>query len=315
MSNPTTIGRSASDTIVLYLNEIGAEPLLSFEQEQQLAHAMAQGRRATERLVNEPLLPIAEKQRLAAQVAAGEQARAQLINSNLRLVVSIARRYQGHGLALLDLIQEGSVGLMRAVDKFDASRGLKFSTYATYWIRQSIGRAIADHSRTVRLPVHLGERLSRLSRLRQELAQQLDREPTLEELANAAGLTIEQVERAEQAGLTPASLDEAHTEDGGGALAEILTDPLQPTPFEEVSESMLQADVQAALSQLSPRERNILRLRYGLDGEPMHTLEQIGQRLRLTRERVRQLEHEALRKLRDPSLHPQLQGYVNETLP
>ncbi|PMP73281.1 MAG: RNA polymerase subunit sigma-70, partial [Chloroflexus aggregans] len=245
---------------------------------------------------------------------AGDQARAQLINSNLRLVVSIARRYQGHGLALLDLIQEGSVGLMRAVDKFDASRGLKFSTYATYWIRQSIGRAIADHSRTVRLPVHLGERLSRLARLRQELTQQLDREPTLEELANAAGLSVEQVERAEQAGLAPTSLDEAHTEDGGGALSEILTDPLQPTPFDEVSESMLQADVQAALSQLSPRERNILRLRYGLDGEPTHTLEQIGQRLHLTRERVRQLECEALRKLRDPSLYPQLQGYVNDTI-
>ncbi len=313
MSNPTTIGRNASDPIVLYLNEIGAEPLLTFEQEQQLAQTIAQGRRATERLNNEPLLPVAEKQRLMAQVQAGEQARAQLINSNLRLVVSIARRYQGHGLTLLDLIQEGSVGLMRAVDKFDASRGLKFSTYATYWIRQSIGRAIADHSRTVRLPVHLGERISRLSRIRQELAQKLDREPTLEELAEAAGLTVEQVERAEQACLTPTSLDEPHTVDGSGALAEILTDPLQPTPFDEVSEAMLQADVQQALKQLSPRERNILRLRYGLDGEQMHTLEQIGQRLHLTRERVRQLEHEALRKLRDPALHPQLQGYVNST--
>ncbi len=312
MSNPTIVGRSASDAIVLYLNEIGAEPLLTFEQEQQLANAIAQGRHAAERLANEPTLSKAERKHLAAQVGAGEQARAQLINSNLRLVVSIARRYQGHGLALLDLIQEGSLGLMRAVDKFDAGRGLKFSTYATYWIRQSIGRAIADHSRTVRLPVHLGERLSRLSRLRQELAHQLNREPTIEELAKAAGLSVEQVERAEQAGLTPASLEEAHTEDGGGTLAEILTDPLQPSPFDEVSESLMQSDVQAALSQLSARERNILRLRYGLDGEPMHTLEQIGQRLRLTRERVRQLETEALRKLRDPALHPRLQGYVNE---
>nr|AAB07553.1 SigC [Chloroflexus aurantiacus J-10-fl] len=311
MRNPTTIGRSASDPIVLYLNEIGAEPLLTFEQEQHLAQTMSQGRRAAERLHNEPLLPLAEKQRLIAQVNAGT-GRAQLINSNLRLVVSIARRYQGHALSLLDLIQEGSVGLMGAVDKFDASRGLKFSTYATYWIRQSIGRAIADHSRTVRLPVHLGERLSRLSRLRQELSQQLDREPTLEELAAGCRPERRAGRTAEQAGLAPTSLDEPHTEDGGGALAEILTDPLQPTPFDEVSESMLQADVQHALQQLSPRERSILRLRYGLDGEPMHTLEQIGQRLRLTRERVRQLEHEALRKLRDPSLHPQLQGYVNE---
>lgn len=312
MTNPAVISPGAADSIILYLNEIGDEPLLTFEQEQALARAMAEGLEAANRLAAEPHLPVAERRRLEQQVAAGERARAQLINSNLRLVVSIARRYQGHGLSLLDLIQEGSLGLMRAVDKFDPSRGLKFSTYATYWIRQSVGRAIADHGRTVRLPVHLGERLSRLARVRQQLIQRLDREPTPEEVASEAGLTPEQVTRAEQAALTPASLDEAHTEDGTGTLAEVISDPLQPSPLDEVSHTLLRDDLSEAMSHLTPRERHILCLRYGLHGEPALTLEQIGQRLNLTRERVRQLESEALKKLRDPLLGRRLHGYFEE---
>ncbi|MCS6881691.1 MAG: sigma-70 family RNA polymerase sigma factor [Oscillochloridaceae bacterium] len=312
MTNPAVISPGATDSIILYLNEIGDEPLLTFDQEQALARAMAEGLEAANRLAAEPHLPVAERRRLEQQVAAGERARAQLINSNLRLVVSIARRYQGHGLSLLDLIQEGSLGLMRAVDKFDPSRGLKFSTYATYWIRQSVGRAIADHGRTVRLPVHLGERLSRLARVRQQLIQRLDREPTPEEVASEAGLTPEQVTRAEQAALTPASLDEAHTEDGTGTLAEVISDPLQPSPLDEVSHTLLRDDLSEAMSHLTPRERHILCLRYGLHGEPALTLEQIGQRLNLTRERVRQLESEALKKLRDPLLGRRLHGYFEE---
>ncbi|MFQ3660853.1 MAG: sigma-70 family RNA polymerase sigma factor [Chloroflexaceae bacterium] len=312
MTNPAVISPGAADSIILYLNEIGDEPLLTFDQEQALARAMAEGLEAANRLAAEPHLPLAERRRLEQQVAAGERARAQLINSNLRLVVSIARRYQGHGLSLLDLIQEGSLGLMRAVDKFDPGRGLKFSTYATYWIRQSVGRAIADHGRTVRLPVHLGERLSRLARVRQQLIQHLDREPTPEEVASAAGLTPEQVTRAEQAALIPASLDEAHTEDGTGTLAEVISDPLQPSPLEEVSHALLRDDLSEAMSHLTPRERHILCLRYGLHGETALTLEQIGQRLNLTRERVRQLESEALKKLRDPLLGRRLHGYFEE---
>ncbi|MCX7792676.1 MAG: sigma-70 family RNA polymerase sigma factor [Chloroflexaceae bacterium] len=312
MTNPAVISPGAADSIVLYLNEIGDEPLLTFDQEQALARAMAEGLEAARRLAAEPHLPLTERRRLEQQVAAGERARAQLINSNLRLVVSIARRYQGHGLSLLDLIQEGSLGLMRAVDKFDPGRGLKFSTYATYWIRQSVGRAIADHGRTVRLPVHLGERLSRLARVRQQLIQRLDREPTPEEVASEAGLTPEQVTRAEQAALTPASLDEAHTEDGTGTLAEVISDPLQPSPLDEVSHALLRDDLSEAMSHLTPRERHILCLRYGLHGETALTLEQIGQRLNLTRERVRQLESEALKKLRDPLLGRRLHGYFEE---
>lgn len=313
MTSPAVTDPGVADSIVLYLNEIGDEPLLTFEQEQELAHTMSAGVEAAQRLAAEPQLPPAERQRLEQQVAAGQRARAQLINSNLRLVVSIARRYQGHGLSLLDLIQEGSLGLMRAVDKFDPNRGLKFSTYATYWIRQSVGRAIADQSRTVRLPVHLGERLARLARVRQQLIQRLNREPTPEEVASEAGLTPEQVTRAEQAALTPASLDEAHTEDGAGSLAEIIADPLQPSPLDEVTHTLLRDDLSAAMAHLTPRERHILCLRYGLNGEAALTLEQIGQRLNLTRERVRQLESEALKKLRDPLLGRRIRGYVEES--
>lgn len=312
MTNPAIAGPSAADSIILYLNEIGDEPLLTFEQEQDLANTMQAGREAGRRLADEHPLTPTEHRRLEIQVSAGNAARAQLINSNLRLVVSIARRYQGHGLSLLDLIQEGSLGLMRAVDKFDASRGLKFSTYATYWIRQSVGRAIADHGRTVRLPVHLGERLSRLARARQALIQRLDRDPTPEEVASELGITPEQVTRAEQAALTPASLDEAHSDDGTGALAEVIADPLEPTPLEQVAHGLLRDDLSEAMSHLTQRERHILNMRYGLSGETALTLEQIGQRLNLTRERVRQLESEALKKLRDPHLGRRLHGYFDE---
>ncbi|NTV62892.1 MAG: sigma-70 family RNA polymerase sigma factor [Oscillochloris sp.] len=312
MANPAFAGVTPADSIILYLNEIGDEPLLTFDQEQSLASTMQAGREAARRLSDEHPLTTSDRWRLEHQVGSGAAARAQLINSNLRLVVSIARRYQGHGLSLLDLIQEGSLGLMRAVDKFDPSRGLKFSTYATYWIRQSVGRAIADHGRTVRLPVHLGERLSRLARARQALTQRLDRDPTPEEVANELGITPDQVTRAEQAALTPASLDETHTDDGTGALAEVISDPLELTPLEQVAHGLLRDDLSEAMSHLTQRERSILSLRYGLEGESALTLEQIGQRLSLTRERVRQLESEALKKLRDPHLGRRLHGYFDE---
>jgi RNA polymerase primary sigma factor len=308
----STGGPQPPDSIITYLNEIGREPLLTFSQEQELAGRMQSGRVAAQRLSEPQLAATHERHRLQQVVNEGQQARAQLINSNLRLVVSIARRYQGHGLSLLDLIQEGTLGLMRAVDKFDPRRGLKFSTYATYWIRQSVGRAIADHGRTVRLPVHLGERLSRLSRVRQQLTQQLDREPTPDELAGELGLTPEQVSRAEQAALVPCSLDEVQGDDGTATLAETIADPTQPTPLEEVSHALLRDDIQAAMAYLTVREREILRLRYGLESDQPMTLEQIGKQLSLTRERVRQLEAEALKKLRDPLLGRRLRGYAEE---
>jgi RNA polymerase primary sigma factor len=315
MTNPSLAStQPQADSIVAYLNEIGSEPLLTFSQEQELAHRLKEGRAAAQRLIQcqSDTLSIGERQHLQDLVRSGQHARAQLINSNLRLVVSIARRYQGHGLSLLDLIQEGSLGLMRAVDKFDAERGLKFSTYATYWIRQSVGRAIADYGRTVRLPVHLGERLTRLARVRAKLTQQFDREPTTEELATEMGLTHEQVTRAEQAAMTPASLDEPHTDDGNGTLAEAIADSDQISPLEEVARQLLRSDLAEAMGYLTHRERRILQMRYGLDGVNPLTLEQIGHELQLTRERVRQLESEALKKLRDPLLGRRLHGYFGE---
>lgn len=301
----------AAESIVTYLNEIGSEPLLTFSEEQELAGSIDAGRKAAQRLEQEQhRISAEEERRLCTLVEAGERSRAKLISANLRLVVSIARRYQGHGLTLPDLIQEGSLGLMRAVDKFDAGRGLKFSTYATYWIRQSVGRAVADQGRTVRLPVHLGERLSQLSKVRQQLTQQLDRDPTPEEVAAEMGLSAEQVLRAERAALTPASLDEPHGDDGSGALSDTLSDQQEATPLEQVSSQLLRADLHEALSYLTSRERHIIELRYGLGEHPPLTLEQIGRTLNLTRERVRQLEAEALKKLRSPGVGRRLFGYL-----
>lgn len=300
------------DSIVAYLNEIGSEPLLTFNQEQELANDVLAGREAVHRLETDASLDAAERQCLHKIVARGRDARARLINANLRLVVSIARRYQGHGLSLLDLVQEGSLGLMRAVDKFDPKRGLKFSTYATYWVRQSVGRAIADHSRTVRLPVHLGERVQRLTRARQRLTQSLDRDPTYEEVARETGLTTEQIVRTEQAALAPCSLEESHGDDGSGALADVLSDTTQPSPLDQVTLQLLRADLDEAMTHLTHRERRIIEMRYGLDGNQPLTLEKIGRALDLTRERVRQLEGEALKKLRDPLLGRRLHGYLDE---
>ncbi len=300
------------DTIITYLNEIGSEPLLTFHQEQELAHQMLAGRDAERQIHTACPADPKDRQYLQELANYGRDARARLISANLRLVVSIARRYQGSSLSLLDLIQEGSLGLMRAVDKFDPERGFKFSTYATYWIRQSVGRAIADQGRTVRLPVHLGERVNRLTRARQRLAQTLDRDPTLSEIAQDLGLTTEQVVRTEQAAMVPCSLEEEHNSDGGGSLADMLSDSSQPSPLEQVSHQLLRADLSEALKHLSDRERRIIELRYGLNGEQPLTLEKIGQRLELTRERVRQLEAEALKKLRDPMLGGRLYGYLED---
>ncbi len=313
MTNSVAASAARSqESIITYLNEIGSEPLLTFGQEQELARQLLAGTEARQRLDTDTRVTHRDRARLQKLVSLGEEARARLINANLRLVVSIARRYQGHGLSLLDLIQEGSLGLMRAVDKFDPKRGLKFSTYATYWIRQSIGRAIADQSRTVRLPVHLGERMTRLTRARQRLAQTLDRDPTCAEVAQEVGLTPEQVLRTEQAALTPCSLEEPHGDDGSGALGDMLFDTTQPSPLDQVTQQLLRSDLNEAMEHLTERERRILELRYGLTGDQPLTLEKIGHRLDLTRERVRQLESEALRKLRDPLLGRRLHGYLEE---
>ncbi|MBC8077123.1 MAG: sigma-70 family RNA polymerase sigma factor [Chloroflexales bacterium] len=298
------------ESLTDYLNEIGRQPLLSFAEEQLLAARHHSGREAASRLEANQC-GNDERRELECAVERGHEARAQLISSNLRLVVSIARRYQGHGLGLLDLVQEGNLGLMRAVDKFEANRGLKFSTYATYWVRQSVGRAVADSSRTVRLPVHMGERLTLLARTRQRLSQELEREPTPQELADATGLTMPQVVRAERARMAPMSLEAARDDNGGYTLEQSLADRNQEALDDQAARNLLRDDVREAMSHLTTREREILCLRYGLEDGTTRTLEEVGRLLELTRERIRQLEGEALKKLRDPVLGRRLHGYLD----
>jgi RNA polymerase primary sigma factor len=300
-----------AESLTEYLNEIGRLPLLSFNEEQNLAESYRHGRAAAEALEAGAYANLDERKKLEELVAHGEHARSTLINANLRLVVSIARRYQGHGLSLLDLVQEGNLGLMRAVDKFDGDRGLKFSTYATYWVRQSVGRAVADGARTVRLPVHMGERLSMIARLRQRLTQDMGREPTTEELAEAAGLTMQQLHRAEQASQTTYSLEAARDESGSFTLEHVLADQNQEPLLDQAAQTLLRDDLREAMSHLTSREREILTLRYGLGDGTAHTLEEVGRILGLTRERIRQLEAEAMKKLRDPRLGKRLRGYFD----
>jgi RNA polymerase primary sigma factor len=265
---------AAEDPVRLYLREIGTVPLLTAAQEVALAQRMERGDRAAKR---------------------------KIVEANLRLVVSIAKRYQGHGMELLDLIQEGNRGLMRAAEKFDWRRGYKFSTYATWWIRQAVARAVADQSRTVRVPVHISEAASKLARVSRQLEQQLGREPSDAELAKGMRVSVARVRRISEAIRTardPISLEAPIDEEGTSSLGELLADENAPTP-EEVVEGTLRAERLArALHVLPPRDRLVLRLRFGLGTTRPQTLEEIGQRLGLTRERVRQIEHHALQRLR-----------------
>ena len=245
-----------------------------------------------------PLLTAAEEVALAKRVERGDlAAKERMINSNLRLVISIAKRYQGHGLSLLDLVQDGTIGLNRAVEKFDWRKGFKFSTYATWWIRQACQRAVANQSATIRVPVHVQERQQKLSRARQRLEVSLGRQPTTEELAKATGLKLHHVEEALDAVEASVSLNQAVGSDGDGELGDLFADRTAPDPVEEADESFQRERVRSALSGLPERERRVLELRFGFDGQESLTLEEIGRELELTRERVRQLEKSALTRL------------------
>jgi RNA polymerase primary sigma factor len=248
------------------------------------------------------LLTAAEEVELAMQIEAGsQQARRHLIEANLRLVVSVARRYSTSGLPLLDLIQEGNIGLMRAVEKFDYRRGFKFSTYATWWIRQAISRAVADKSRTIRLPVHVGERHGQVLRVTRTLTQELGREPTEEEVASAAGMRVDQVRALRSAAREPVSLDLPIGEEDGGRLGDLVEDA-SPGPERSVTASVVRSEIETILTALTPRERRVIQLRFGLVDDHQRTLEEVGRRLGVTRERARQIETTALRRLRRPSL-------------
>ncbi len=292
--------RDDEDLVRLYLQDIGRYPLLDKEEEVRLAKLIEGGIDARAEL--EASAPTAgERRTLRRRIRAGNEAERTFVQANLRLVVSIAKRYQASGLPLLDLVQEGNLGLMHAVEKFDWRKGFKFSTYATWWIRQAITRGIANTGRTIRLPVHAGDALVRIQKARQRLESRFGRQPTPAEIARDAEMTEEQVLDAMQFGADPVSLSAPLRDDGAAELGDLVEDQDAVNPFEAAAVALLPHDVAGVLSRLDPREREVLRLRYGLDrGEP-RTLEEVGREFGLTRERIRQIEARAMSKLRHPA--------------
>ncbi len=301
----------SDDILSLYLKEVGRIPLLTPEEEVALAQRIERGRQAERRLAQGNLSP-EERRRLEEIAADGRAAQDHLILANTRLVISVAKKYMGRGLPLADLIQEGNIGLIRAVKKFDWRRGHKFSTYATWWIRQAVTRAIADQSRTIRVPVHMGDQINRLLRLQQQLTQELGRDPTAEELAEAMGVPPFRVEQLLQMARQPVSLETPTDDEEESVLGDFIEDRGMASPSEVVSQQMLREILQEALATLSPREIRILKLRYGLVDGRTYTLEEVGRKLGVTRERVRQIEAQALARLRHPVYARRLREFLRE---
>jgi len=289
---------STVDLTRRYLSELGSYPLLTAEQEVELARAIEAGRVAEEVLERDDLSR-AQRREAEEAVVAAQAARRTFIQSNLRLVVSIAKRYQGTGMGLLDLIQEGNLGLMRAVEKFDHRKGFKFSTYATWWIRQAIGRGVADKGRTIRLPSHLVDTMSVLSKTSATMLKSLGREPTPDELAAETGLPVERVRAALHAAPDLVSLSASIGEDDA-ELGDLLADDSADVPFDAAALALARDDLRDLLDYLNPREREILSLRFGLAGDQPLTLDEVGRQFNVTRERIRQIEAKALTKLRHP---------------
>jgi RNA polymerase primary sigma factor len=297
------------DAVQHYLQEIGRVALLTAAEEVELAERIERGNAAEERVAAEELT-LALRRALEQDVQLGNDARRHLIQANLRLVVSIAKKYVGRGLSLLDLIQEGNIGLMRAVEKFDYTKGNRFSTYATWWIRQAVTRAIAEQGRTIRLPVHMSESVGQVKRTSERLAQSLERQPTAEEIAIALGQPLERIQRVLEAARRPVSLETPVGDEGEHTLGDFLPDDELPSPTEFASAQLLRRDLSAALDHLSERERRIIDLRYGLVDGRRRTLEEVGRALGMTRERARQIEAEALRRLRSPDVGQHLRDYL-----
>ncbi|MDD9371523.1 MAG: sigma-70 family RNA polymerase sigma factor [Acidimicrobiales bacterium] len=301
VGRPQPLSENGVDLTRRYLAELGSYPLLTAEDESTLAQAIAEGRIAEAKLADEHArFSRRERSTLQATVRAAAEARRRFIQSNLRLVVSIAKRYQTPSMSLLDLIQEGNLGLMRAVEKFDHRKGFKFSTYATWWIRQAIGRGIADKGRTIRLPSHLMDTLATLSRSSSALLKQLGREPTPVELADDTGIPVEKVRAALRAAPDLVSLSAAVGDDGDHELGDMLADSTSEGPFDAAAAAIERDDLRSLLAQLDEREREILALRFGLADDRPLTLDEVGRRFNLTRERIRQIEAKALTKLRHP---------------
>lgn len=312
-SLPDLSAIATDDTISLYFGEIRPIPLLTADQEVELAKRIEAGENAARKLKSpgSDQIDPDERENLQRVLQDGEKARQILIQSNSRLVISIAKKYTGQGVPFLDLIQEGNLGLMRAAEKFDYRRGNKFSTYATWWIRQSITRALADQGRTIRVPVHMNDRIRRVYGVAQTLEQELERKPSPEEIAREMGLSPHQVKQALRASQRLLSLEKPVGEEGDSELGQFVEDDRAPDPVEEASLFMLREDVEELLHSLTPREERILRMRYGLGGTKRHTLKQVGKKFGLTRERIRQIEQEALRKLRHPRRSSKLRSYLS----
>jgi RNA polymerase primary sigma factor len=302
------------DVVGLYLKEAGRVPLLTAEEEVALAKRMEAAIWARKRLeeADEDSLLWSEEQALREVIQDGEMAQEHLIRANARLVISVAKKYIGRGVPFLDLIQEGNIGLIRATNKFEYQRGHKFSTYATWWIRQAVSRAVADQGRTIRVPVHMGDQLNRMRRVQLQLLQELGRDPKLEELAAGMETTPDKVENLLEISRRPVSLETPIDDEGESTFGDFVEDVNSPAPAEEVAAHLLQEQIQHALDKLPPREAQILRLRYGLADGRVYTLEEVGQNIGVTRERVRQLEAQALNRLRQSSAHVILRDYLFE---
>jgi len=293
---------SLDDPVRMYLREIGRVPLLSAEEEVRLARRMERGRL-------ELLKPVISRDYRI--IEDGEEAQRRLTEANLRLVVSVAKKYIGRGMSLLDLIQEGNIGLIRAVEKFDYTKGYKFSTYATWWIRQAITRAIADQARTIRIPVHMVETINRLIRISRRLLQDLGREPTSEEIAEQMEISPEKVREIIKVSQEPVSLETPIGEEDDSHLGDFIEDHTALAPADAASHQLLKEQVEDVLESLTERERKVLQLRFGLDDGRSRTLEEVGKEFHVTRERIRQIEAKALRKLRHPSRSRKLKDYLD----
>ena len=300
----------SADLVRVYLNGIGKTALLSAEDEVELAQAIEVGLYAEYKLNNAEKLTRAEKRDLKILAREGKKARSHLLEANLRLVVSLAKRYTGRGMPLLDLIQEGNLGLIRAMEKFDYAKGFKFSTYATWWIRQAITRGMADQSRTIRLPVHLVEQVNKLSRIKREMYQSLGREATNEELSEESGIDENKIEMLLRQSRDPVSLDMPVGTDEEAPLGDFIEDAEATDAETAVVASMRHSDIRGVIDTLEKREQDVIRLRYGLDDGVPRTLDQIGRRFGLSRERVRQIEREVMAKLRDGNRADRLREYA-----
>ena len=300
----------SADLVRVYLNGIGKTALLSAEDEVELAQAIEIGLYAEYKLNTAEKLTRAEKRDMKILVKEGKKARSHLLEANLRLVVSLAKRYTGRGMPLLDLIQEGNLGLIRAMEKFDYAKGYKFSTYATWWIRQAITRGMADQSRTIRLPVHLVEQVNKLSRIKREMYQSLGREATNEELAEESGIEENKIEMLLRQSRDPVSLDMPVGADEEAPLGDFIEDAEATDAETAVVASMRHSDIRDVIGTLEQREQDVIRLRYGLDDGVPRTLDQIGRKFGLSRERVRQIEREVMAKLRDGNRANRLREYA-----